>query len=61
MEVVTSVAGSRLAGVREKTRGGEQAVRGRALMLPGAGVAVQSKTRVGARLQEQQSGIMARR
>lgn len=44
---------------RDKTRGGEQVVTGRALMLPDAEVAVQSKTRVGARLQRQ-PGIMRR-
>ncbi len=61
MEIVMSVAGFGLAGARDETRGGEQAVAGRALMLPDAKVAVlQSETRVGARLQ-QQSGIMTRR
>ena len=60
MEIITSVAGLRLAGARDKTRGGEQAARGRALMLPDAKVAVvQSETRVGPRLQ-QQPGIMTR-
>jgi len=60
MEVVTSVAWVRLARARDKTRGGEQAVRGRARMIPDAEVAVLSETQVGARLQRQ-SGIMARR
>ena len=61
MEIITSVAGLRLAGARDKTRGGEQAAaRGRALMLSNAKVAVlQSETRVGPRLQ-QQSRIMTR-
>jgi hypothetical protein len=60
MEIVRSVAKSSLAGARDKTRGDEQAVRGRALMLADSEVAVKSETRVGARLQRQ-SGIMARR
>ena len=36
MKIVMSVAGLGLAGARDETRGGEQAVRGRALMLPEA-------------------------